>query len=335
MTMRILTCAVVGGGAWGTAIADRLVRNGHAVTLWAREPDVVEAVRTRHENPRFLPGLPLAPGLGATVEMAEAVRGASLVIYAAPSHVLRPVVASSAPHLDPGAALAVATKGIERDSLALMTDVVSAEAVSHPVVAVSGPSFAAEVAQGQPTAVVAASLDPEAARLVQAAMSAAPFRVYTSDDVVGVELGGALKNVMAVATGILEGLGLGFNPRAALITRGLAEMTRLGVALGARGETFAGLAGLGDLVLTCTGALSRNRAVGVAIGEGQTLEQALAGKESVAEGVLNAQSARALAQRAGVVMPIVEATHRVLFAGQPPREAIAELMARDLRAERD
>jgi glycerol-3-phosphate dehydrogenase (NAD(P)+) len=183
--------------------------------------------------------------------------------------------------------------------------------------------------------VVAASVDPEAARLVQAAMSAAPFRVYTSDDVVGVELGGALKNVMAVATGILEGLGLGFNPRAALITRGLAEMTRLGVALGARGETFAGLAGLGDLVLTCTGALSRNRAVGVAIGEGQTLEQALAGKESVAEGVLNAQSARALAQQAGVVMPIVEATHRVLFAGQPPREAIAELMARDLRAERD
>lgn len=335
MTMRILTCAVVGGGAWGTAIADRLVRNGHAVTLWAREPDVVEAVRTRHENPRFLPGLPLAPGLGATVDMAEAVRGASLVIYAAPSHVLRPVVASSAPHLAPGAVLAVATKGIERDSLALMTDVVSAEAVSHPVVALSGPSFAAEVAQGQPTAVVAASLDPEAARLVQAAMSAAPFRVYTSDDVVGVELGGALKNVMAVATGILEGLGLGFNPRAALITRGLAEMTRLGVALGARGETFAGLAGLGDLVLTCTGALSRNRAVGVAIGEGQTLEQALAGKESVAEGVLNAQSARALAQRAGVVMPIVEATHRVLFAGQPPREAIAELMARDLRAERD
>ncbi len=335
MTMRILTCAVVGGGAWGTAIADRLVRNGHAVTLWAREPDVVEAVRTRHENPRFLPGLPLAPGLGATVDMAEAVRGASLVIYAAPSHVLRPVVASSVPHLAPGAVLAVATKGIERDSLALMTDVVSAEATAHPVVALSGPSFAAEVAQGQPTAVVAASLDPEAARLVQAAMSAAPFRVYTSDDVVGVELGGALKNVMAVATGILEGLGLGFNPRAALITRGLAEMTRLGVALGARGETFAGLAGLGDLVLTCTGALSRNRAVGVAIGEGQTLEQALAGKESVAEGVLNAQSARALAQRAGVVMPIVEATHRVLFAGQPPREAIAELMARDLRAERD
>lgn len=332
---RVLTCAVVGGGAWGTAIADRLVRNGHAVTLWAREEDVVEAVRTRHENPRFLPGVPLAPGLGATTMVGEAVRGATVVVFAAPSHVLRPVVAATAPHLDRSAVLAVATKGIERESLALMTDVVAAEAPGRPVVAFSGPSFAAEVAQGQPTAVVAAAMDPDAARLVQGAMSAAPFRVYTSDDVVGVELGGALKNVMAVATGILEGLGLGYNPRAALITRGLAEMTRLGVALGARSETFAGLAGLGDLVLTCTGALSRNRAVGVAIGRGQSLDEALAGKDSVAEGVLNAQSARALAERAGVTMPIVEATHRVLFGGQPPREAIAELMARDLRAERD
>ena len=166
-------------------------------------------------------------------------------------------------------------------------------------------------------------------------MSAPAFRVYTSDDVIGVELGGALKNVMAVATGILDGLGLGFNPRAALMTRGLAEMTRLGVALGARHDTFAGLAGLGDLVLTCTGALSRNRAVGVAIGQGLTLEQALAGKDSVAEGVLSAQSARALALRAGVEMPIIEATYRILFEGRAPREAIAELMARDLRAERD
>jgi glycerol-3-phosphate dehydrogenase (NAD(P)+) len=166
-------------------------------------------------------------------------------------------------------------------------------------------------------------------------MSAPAFRVYTTDDVVGVELGGALKNVMALATGILDGLGMGFNPRAALMTRGLAEMTRLGLALGARGETFAGLAGLGDLVLTCTGALSRNRAVGVAIGQGLSLDQALAGKDSVAEGVLNTQSARALALRADVEMPIVEATHRILFDGQPPRDAIAELMVRELRDERD
>ena len=330
-----IRCAVIGGGAWGTAIADRLVRNGHPVMLWARETDVVEAVNTRHENPRFLPGASLAAGLRASSDMTDALRDVQLVVYAAPSHVLRAVVASGAAGVPAGAVLAVATKGIERETLALMTDVVAGAAPGHPVVAISGPSFAAEVAAGQPTAVVAACDNHAAAKLVQRAMSSAAFRVYTSDDVIGVELGGALKNVMAVATGILDGLGMGYNPRAALMTRGLAEMIRLGVALGARGETFAGLAGLGDLVLTCTGALSRNRAVGVAIGQGQTLEEALAGKDSVAEGVINAQSAKALADRLGVEMPIIDATHRILFDGQSPREAIAELMARELRAERD
>ncbi len=330
-----LRCAVVGGGAWGTAIADRLARNGHAVRLWAREPDVVEAIRTGRGNPRFLAGARLHPSLVATGCMAEALHDAALVVYAAPSHVLRRVVADGAAAVPGDAVLSVATKGIERDTLALMTDVVAAEVPGRPVVAVSGPSFAAEVAAGQPTAVVAASAAPAAAVVVQRAMSAAAFRVYTTDDVTGVELGGAIKNVMAVATGIVEGLGLGFNPRAALITRGLAEMTRLGVALGARAETFAGLAGLGDLVLTCTGALSRNRALGLAIGQGATLEEALAGKDTVAEGVHNAVSTRALALRAGVEMPLVEATHRVLFDGQPPRDAIAELMARELRPERD
>jgi glycerol-3-phosphate dehydrogenase (NAD(P)+) len=330
-----MRCAVVGGGAWGTAIADRLTRNGHVVHLWAREADVVEAVNRHHENPRFLAGIPLSPGLIATAAMGHALRGARLVVYAAPSHVLRAVVTSGTGALEPDAVLAVATKGIERETLALMTDVVAQAAPAHRVVAVSGPSFAAEVAHGQPTAVVAASASRDAATLVQAAMSATAFRVYTSDDVVGVELGGALKNVMAVATGILDGLGLGFNPRAALMTRGLAEMTRLGVALGAKPETFAGLAGLGDLVLTCTGALSRNRAVGVAIGQGQTLEEALAGKDSVAEGVLNTQSAKALADSVRVEMPIVDATYRILFDGQSPRDAVAELMVRELRAERD
>ncbi|HYW32817.1 MAG TPA: NAD(P)H-dependent glycerol-3-phosphate dehydrogenase [Gemmatimonas sp.] len=329
------TCAVIGGGAWGTAIADRLVRNGHAVTLWAREQDVVDAVVQRRENARFLPGITLAPGLRATTSTEEALGGASLVIYAAPSHVLRPVVAAGRAYLGAKAVLAVATKGIERETLALMTDVVAQEAPGHHVAAISGPSFAAEVATGQPTAVVAACADHSAAMQLQRAMSAKVFRVYTTDDVTGVELGGAIKNVMAVATGILDGLGLGYNPRAALMTRGLAEMTRLGVALGARAETFAGLTGLGDLVLTCTGALSRNRAVGVAIGQGQTLEQALAGKDSVAEGVLNAESAKALSDRAGVEMPIIDATYRILFEGHEPREAIDALMARELRAERD
>lgn len=330
-----MRCAVIGAGAWGTAIADRLARNGHAVRLWAREDDVVASINSAHVNQRFLADAPLASTLVATSDMAQALDGAVLVVYAAPSHVLRTVVRSGAAYIAQSAVLAVATKGIERDTLQLMTDVVADESAAHATVAFSGPSFAAEVAAQQPTAIVAASTVPSAAALLQLAASAPAFRVYTTDDVVGVELGGALKNVMAVATGIVEGLGLGFNPRAALITRGLAEMTRLGVALGAHPETFAGLAGLGDLVLTCTGSLSRNRAVGVAIGQGQTLEEALAGKDTVAEGVLNAQSARALAERAGVEMPIVEATHRILFDGQPPVEAIAELMARELRAERD
>lgn len=328
-------CAVIGAGAWGTAIADRLARNGHQVALWAREADVVDAVNNQRKNPRFLPGFTLAEGMQATGDIRAALRIASLVVYAAPSHVLRAVVSSCAGAIASGAVLSVATKGIERDTLALMTDVIAQAAPGHHVVAVSGPSFAAEVAAGQPTAVVAASTSHDAAKLVQRAMSAAAFRVYTSDDVIGVELGGALKNVMAVATGILDGLGLGYNPRAALMTRGLAEMTRLGVAVGARADTFAGLAGLGDLVLTCTGALSRNRAVGVAVGQGQSLSSFLEGKDSVAEGVLNAQSAKALADRVGVEMPIVDATYRILFEGQAPRDAVAELMARELRAERD
>ncbi len=216
-----------------------------------------------------------------------------------------------------------------------MGDVVSEEVPGRAIVAVSGPSFALEVARRQPTAVVAASDDPEASATVQRAFSTPHFRVYTSDDVRGVEVAGAVKNVMAVATGIAEGLGLGLNSRAALITRGLAETTRLGLALGARAGTFAGLAGLGDLVLTCTGALSRNRAVGVEVGKGRKLDEVLAGTESVAEGVRNARSTVALASREGVAMPIAEAVHRVLFESQPAAEAIAGLMQRELRAERD
>jgi len=267
--------------------------------------------------------------------MAEALGNAELVTYVAPSHALRDVAARGAAAVHPDAVLVVASKGIERESLAIMSDVVGDTLPRHAVVALSGPSFAAEVARGQPTAVVAASANEDAAGVVQRALSSDVFRVYTHDDVIGVELGGALKNVMAVATGITEGVGLGFNSRAALITRGLAEMTRLGMALGASQATFAGLAGLGDLVLTCTGALSRNRALGIEIGKGSTLEQALEGKDTVAEGVLNTISARALAEREGVDMPIVLAVHRILFEAQPPRLAISELMTRELRAEQD
>lgn len=327
--------AVVGGGAWGTALADLLARAGHDVQLWAREPDVVDHVNETHANPRFLAGVTLDRALRASSDAGAVVRGADLVVYAAPSHVLREVVRASATQVPPPAIVAIATKGIEPDSLRLMGDVVAEELPGRAIVAVSGPSFAIEVARRQPTAVVAASADAAASATVQRAFATPHFRVYTSDDVCGVELAGAVKNVMAVATGIAEGLGLGLNSRAALITRGLAETTRLGVALGARAETFAGLAGLGDLVLTCTGALSRNRAVGVEVGRGRTLADILAGTESVAEGVRNARSAVALAERAGVTMPIAEAVHRVLFESQPAAEAIAGLMQRELRAERD
>jgi glycerol-3-phosphate dehydrogenase (NAD(P)+) len=330
-----MRCTVVGAGAWGTALADLLATNGCAVRLWAYERDVADGINERHLNQRFLPDVPLAPAVWATNVLADALADAELAVYAVPSTHLRAVTRAGARAVPERAILAVATKGIERGTLSLMTDVVEAEVPDRPVVAISGPSFAAEVAARQPTAIVAASRDVVAAQQVQETLSSSTFRVYTHDDVIGVELGGALKNVMAVATGIAEGVGLGFNSRAGLITRGLAEMTRLGVALGAHAGTFAGLAGLGDLVLTCTGALSRNRALGLALGRGSTLEQALAGKETVAEGVTTAHSARELAQREGVEMPIVETVHRVLFENYPARNSVIALMSRGLRAERD
>jgi glycerol-3-phosphate dehydrogenase (NAD(P)+) len=330
-----MRCAVVGAGAWGTALGNLLASNGHVTTMWAFEPQVVDSICTRHENEAFLAGISLDAGLQATTELGSALRDAELVVFATPSAHLRRLARQSRGLVPESATLAVATKGIEADTLALMTDVVEQELVGMQVVAVSGPSFAAEVAHGHPTAIVAAAARPEAAELVQGALSNAAFRVYTNDDVRGVELGGALKNVMAVATGICEGLGLGHNSRAALITRGLAEMTRLGVAVGARAATFAGLAGLGDLVLTCTGALSRNRAVGLEIGRGRSLDEALAGKQTVAEGVHTTRSAHALAQRREVDMPIVSTVFRILFDEQSPRDGITELMTRELRAERD
>ncbi len=331
----VLQTAVIGAGAWGTALADLLARNAHAVTIWAYESDVAASIMREHENPRFLAGVRIAPTVRATTDLASAVDGASLVCVATPSHLLRGILRHAAPHLTRSAPLCVASKGIETDTLALMSDVAAEEAVGHAVVALSGPSFAAEVAARQPTAIVAASDDDAASVLVQEALSNTHFRVYTHDDIIGVELGGSLKNVMAVAAGIVDGVGLGHNARAALITRGLAEMTRLGVAVGAKPATFAGLAGLGDLVLTCTGSLSRNRTVGLEIGRGATLAEVLAGKETIAEGVTTTRSAHALAAREGVEMPIVATVHRILFDGYPARLAVNELMSRELRAEQD
>lgn len=330
-----MRCAVVGAGAWGTALADLLAQNGHAVSLWAYEGDVAESINAKHENVRFLRGYQLSPEIKAVGDIDRAVADAELITLATPSHVLRGIVKSAAKSLPHSAPVVVATKGIERQTLCLMTEIAEQELPGSTVIALSGPSFATEVVSRQPTAVVVASKENGAAGIAQRAFSSAHFRTYTHTDVIGVELGGALKNVMAVATGIADGLGLGFNARAALVTRGLAEMTRLGAALGAEQSTFAGLAGLGDLVLTCTGSLSRNRAVGVEIGKGRTLEDVLRGRETVAEGVVTAQSARELAAREGVEMPIVDAVNRVLFEGQSARAAIAALMTRELRAEVD
>lgn len=330
-----MKCAVIGAGAWGTALSAVLAENGHDVTIWAFEPDVAEAIEDRHENPRFLPGTGLAASIRGTTDKAEALTDAELVVVASPSHVVRAVLESCHGWTLPAAPVVVATKGIERGTLSLMTEVVSEALPGRPIVGLSGPSFAVEVVARQPTAIVAASRDLAAATFVQSALSSPSLRVYTHDDVIGVELGGALKNVMAVATGISDGLALGFNARAALITRGLAEMMRLGIRLGARPATFAGLTGIGDLVLTCTGALSRNRAVGLEIGRGRTLSEVLASRETVAEGVITTESAMGLAAREGVDMPIVTAVHRILFERQPARWALVELMTRGLRSEED
>jgi glycerol-3-phosphate dehydrogenase (NAD(P)+) len=331
----VTRCAVVGAGAWGTALADLLARNGHAVRIWAYEWDVVETINRSHENRRFLSGHKLNAGVTAVSDLSGALEDAELVTLATPSHVLRSIIRSAGKSFPSGVPVVVATKGIEAESLALMTDVALAEIPGSTVIALSGPSFAIEVANRQPTAVVVASADSGAARFAQQTFSATDFRAYTHSDVTGVEIGGAVKNVMAVATGIAEGLGLGFNARAALITRGLAEMTRLGTKLGGEAATLAGLAGMGDLVLTCTGSLSRNRTVGVEMGRGASLEEVLAGKETVAEGIVTTKSARALAAREEVEMPIVDAVYRVLFEGHAPRDAIGSLMTRELRSETD
>lgn len=327
------TVAVLGAGSWGTTLADLLVRRGCTVRLWAYEPEVVESINLRHENSVFLPGCPLADGLNATTDAVAATKGAEVVLSVAPSHVLRRVVEQARPGIGADALIVTATKGIEPGSLLLMSSVLEELLPQHRVTALSGPSFALEVYQRQPTAVVAAARTRETAEAVQAVFATPRFRVYSSTDVIGVELAGALKNVIAIAAGILDGLGLGNNPRAALVTRGLAEMTRLGVTLGADPMTFAGLAGMGDLILTTTGALSRNRALGVALAEGQSFERYSAAQRSVAEGATTARSALALAERVGVELPICRQVAAILFEGRPAKQAVDDLMERTLKSE--
>jgi glycerol-3-phosphate dehydrogenase (NAD(P)+) len=327
--------AVLGAGSWGTALAMHLARAGHPVRLWARDEQVARAINEQRLNPTYLPGLTLPAGVSATAELAEALAGADTVFVVIPSAYCRAVYRRAAGLLAPGAALVSATKGLEMDSLCRMTEVAASEAPGHPLAVLSGPSFAREVAQGQPTTVVVASAEPHVAEVVQRAVSGRTFRAYTSDDLAGVELAGALKNVIAIAAGILDGLGYGHNTAAALITRGLAEITRLAVALGGRADTLAGLAGLGDLVLTCTGALSRNRELGRALGTGRSLEEATRSTHMVAEGVRTTLAACALAGRAGVEMPIATQMKAVLYEGKPPRVALEDLMLRSLKREVD
>lgn len=327
---------VIGAGSWGTTLANLLAKKGPDVTLWAYEPELVAEMRVTRVNTLFLPGVELSSNLAFTNSLEEAATGKDLLVLVSPSQVMRSVLTQLTPFLRPGVILVNASKGIELDTLMTMDQVCAA--VLPPELAgrfcvLSGPSFAREVAQEMPTAVVAASADPEAAALVQRLFTASYFRVYTNSDVVGVEIGGALKNVIALAAGISDGLGLGHNTRAALITRGLAEMNRLGRAMGAEAATFAGLAGMGDLVLTCTGDLSRNRTVGMKLGQGMRLAEILGEMRMVAEGVKTAESAWRLAGRIGVDMPITQKVYQVLYEDKPARQAVLELMTRDPKAE--
>lgn len=326
--------AVLGAGAWGTSLADLLARKGLEVRIWAHESEVADAINREHCNPVYFGAAALDPRLTASTDLTNVLDGAPVICSVAPSHVTRALFQRAAPLVREGTQLVCATKGIEPESLSLMSDVAAEVLPQASFIALSGPSFADEVHQGQPTAVVAASTDAAACEAVQQLFSTPYFRVYTGSDVVGVELAGSLKNTIAIAAGILEGLGMGNNPRAALLTRGLAEIARLGAALGAHPETFAGLAGMGDLILTCTGALSRNRQLGTLLAQGTTLEAYRASHRNVAEGVNTALGASRLAARHGVAMPITEQVAAVLFQGASPREAVRQLMERELKAER-
>jgi glycerol-3-phosphate dehydrogenase (NAD(P)+) len=328
--------AVVGAGSWGTTLANHLAKSGSTVRLWAYEADVVETINRERENRRYLKGIPLDARLTATGELADAVAGAEAIVSVSPSQHVRRIMAEAARTMPQDALVVSASKGIETTTLLTMAEVLE-EVLPAPAARrlcyLSGPSFALEVAREQPTAVAVAGHDEEALQRVQRLFQTDYFRVYTNNDVRGVELGGALKNVMALAAGMASGLGLGHNTLAALITRGLAEMARLGTALGADPLTFAGLAGMGDLILTCTGALSRNRSVGFALGEGRTLAEILSEMEMVAEGVETTRAAHDLARKTGIEMPIVAEVHAVLFEDRPAREAVANLMLREPKPE--
>jgi glycerol-3-phosphate dehydrogenase (NAD(P)+) len=328
--------AIIGAGGWGTALALVAARAGHRVRLWAHSAEVAETLRLERENKIYLPGFALPDSVAPADDIAEAISGAEIVLTVTPSHVCREVYTQMLDHARPQMIFINASKGIEVESGMRMEEVVRGvfkDRFEPRYVALSGPSFALEVAKDEPCAIVAASRGPEWAEAAQETLSTNRFRVYTNSDVTGVEIGGAIKNVMAIATGAVNGLGLGYNSSAALVTRGLAEMTRLAVRSGGRGETMAGLAGIGDLVLTCFGALSRNRRVGYELGRGRNLNEITGETRQVAEGVKTARSARQLAARLGVEMPITEGVYQMLYEGKSPRELEIELMERPLKRE--
>jgi glycerol-3-phosphate dehydrogenase (NAD(P)+) len=324
---------VVGGGAWGTALAQVCARAGLETVLWAREHEVVDGVNTRHENALFLPGVALDPAIRASADFVDLARS-DLILAVSPAQHLRSTLAALGPHIDPGAPVVLCAKGIEQGSLKLLTEVLAETAPDAAPAVLSGPSFAAEVARGLPTAVTLACPDEALGWRLAQALATPAFRPYLAQDMIGAEAGGAVKNVLAIATGIVEGRGLGRSAHAALITRGFAEMTRLAVALGAKAETLAGLCGLGDLVLTCSSPQSRNMSVGLALGRGESLAEALAGKLSVAEGVASAPAVRELAAKLKVEAPICEAITAILAGEADVDEAIRGLLARPLRDER-
>jgi glycerol-3-phosphate dehydrogenase (NAD(P)+) len=337
---RVSRIAIIGAGAWGTGLAIVLGRKGaHSIRLWAYEPEVREGIAIRRVNQQFLPGQRIPESVSATGDLHEALRDAEIVVSVMPSQHCRDLFQKARPFLKPEMLVVSATKGLEENTLLRMTEVISQIVAGEGgfearVGGLSGPSFAVEAARGDPTALTIASRDPRLAETIQREFSDPRFRVYTNDDVIGVELGGALKNVIAIAAGICHGLGLGQNSIAALITRGLAEMTRLVVACGGRMETMSGLAGLGDLVLTCTGGLSRNRSVGVELGRGRKLPEIIAGMHgSVAEGVSTTHAAMGLARARGIEMPITGQMYAILQDHKPPSQAIDDLMTRSAKRE--
>jgi len=327
--------AVIGAGSWGTALAIHLGRGGTPVRLWARDPALAASMRAARSNPRYLPGLGLPDRVWVTAEPADALEGCTTVLVVVPSHFVDDVLDRVGMAVAPGAVLVSATKGLEPRRGLRISELLARRFPGHPVAVLSGPSFAREVAEGRPAALVVASADEAVAADLQRRLAGPTLRLYTNRDVIGVELGGALKNVMAIATGLVDGLDLGENARAALITRGLAEIVRLGVVVGAQPTTFAGLAGLGDLVLTCTGSQSRNHALGREIARGRTLHSVEAGTPMIAEGVRTVSSVLRMAREAGVVMPICQEVAAVLFEGKPVADALASLLAREPRPEEE